>query len=77
MENRGGNGEKYGSKDIKEFQIVTLTIFAEKKQICTENGKIKNLKTSRNPKFNFLLRDALQNAKFLILWLIRFFPRRD
>ena len=74
-----GNGKwkKYGGTDIKEFLILTLTIFAEKKQICIENEKIKNLKTSLNPKFNFLLHDVLQNAKFFILWHIRFFPRRD
>ena len=62
---------------MKKFQSVTLTIFTEKNRICIENKKTKNLKTSLDPKLNFLSSDVLQNAKFLVLWPTRFFPRRD
>ena len=62
---------------MKEFQSVTLTIFTEKNRICIENKKTKNLKPSLDPKLNFLSSDVLQNAKFLVLWPTRFFPRRD
>ena len=48
-----------------------------KNRICIENKKTKNLKTSLDPKLNFLSSDVLQNAKFLVLWPTRFFPRRD
>ena len=36
----------------------------KKKRICIENTKIENLKTSRNPKLNYLWNDVLQNANF-------------
>ena len=48
-----------------------------KKRICIENKKTKNLKTSLDPKLNFLSSDVLKNAKFLVLWPTQFFPRRD
>ena len=44
-----------------------------KNRICIENKKTKNVKTSLDPKLNFLSSDVLQNAKFLVLWPTRFF----
>ena len=48
-----------------------------KNRICIENKKIKNLKTSLDPKLYFQSSDVLQNAKFLVLWPTRFFLRGD